>query len=88
VTEDCFRLSVFWGMQSYLITRKGAEKLVSLVKQKPIDMQVDGFIGFIAEASASETDLQGFNVNKGWFWQNFSKFGTDLQRIYYAHLDD
>jgi GR25 family glycosyltransferase involved in LPS biosynthesis len=86
-TEDCFRLGLFWGTHAYLITRKGAEKLISLVEQKPIDMQVDGFIYHHLEIEGKDT-LQCFSVNKGWFRQDEAKFGTDVQVIYHAHLDD
>jgi GR25 family glycosyltransferase involved in LPS biosynthesis len=41
----------FWGLQAYIITKSGVEKLLKYIF--PIDMQIDSYIGLVAEYDPS-----------------------------------
>jgi GR25 family glycosyltransferase involved in LPS biosynthesis len=56
----------FWGLQGYMITKKGATKLLENIF--PIDVQIDSYIGLFAEYNP---DFNLYITNKKYVKQNY-----------------
>lgn len=56
VSTDLLKVYGFWGLQGYLINRKGAEKCVKSFKEEPIDAQIDSRISWLTRKSRDEED--------------------------------
>jgi len=75
VVGEFYTPSGFWGMQSYIINKRGAEKLVKEVKKHKIDGQIDAYLSRMIQQSK----IKIYITKKRLFFINENGMESDIQ---------
>jgi len=65
----------FWGMQSYIINKKGAQKLVEEVQQEKIDGQIDAYLSRMIQ----QNKINIYITNRNLIYLNQNSNMSDIQ---------
>ena len=75
VVGEFYEPSGFWGMQSYIINKKGAEKLVKEVNKHKIDGQIDAYLSRMVQ----QNKIKIYITKKRLFFVNENGIKSDIQ---------
>jgi len=75
VVGEFFEPSGFWGMQSYIINKKGAKKLVNEVNNHKIDGQIDAYLSRMKQ----QNKIKIYITKKRLFFINENGIKSDIQ---------
>ena len=72
VTNDYTNVQYFWGLHGYMVSQKGAQKLIEL-RENEISMQIDHYMSYLSQ----QGQLKILAVHPSYVVP--ANFGTDLQ---------
>lgn len=68
------KVTGFWGLGGYLITRNGAQKILDEVQARKMDGQIDAFLSRMAQ----QGKIKIYSVNEPWF-KNSASTDSNIQ---------
>ena len=75
VVGEFYQPSGFWGMQSYILNKRGAKKLIDEVKKHKIDGQIDAYLSRMMQ----QGKIKVYITNQRLFFINENSMKSDIQ---------
>ena len=83
ISNTIDKVDYFWGMQCYLINRRGAEKIIREVENQPIDGQIDSYLSRMSK----QGKLNIYMYNKKIANENSNQTNIQIDMKYSKDID-